>query len=162
MKVKEFIDKRKVSKAQSIQSVIEAKKYLSFIEKQNLVNKVLDKCQVTNNGYTQFDEIKKYIVFTIEVIQAYTNLEFDADFDAAIAEYDALCEADLLNSIIETFEGEYKAVLNMVTMKQDYILQNNSIECQVAQFLNNLNEKLDMLAGSISESFGAYRMILKS
>ena len=158
MKIREFIEKYQKNNGMSIFRSIKAKSYLSFADKQALVNEVLRKCQVTNYGYIQFDETKKYIVFTIEVIKTYTDLEFDDDFNVAITEYDALCEANLLNSIIELFEGEYKTVLNMLGMRQDYILQGNSIDAQIARFLNGLNDKLDTLIESITDATGSFSL----
>lgn len=157
MKVQELIDKKKVNKVAPVKDVIETKKYLPFTEKQKLVNKILAECKVENNGYVQFNEVDKYIVFTMEIIKAYTNLEFDEKRNVAISEYDALCEADLLNDIIGTFEGEYNTVLNIMNMSQDYILQQNSVECQVAQFLHGINDKLSVALDSISSQFGAYK-----
>ena len=160
MKINEFIEKyKKQNLTQSTKNLLTVKSYLPYTDKQALVDDILRRCKVTNYGYIQFDEVKKYIVFTIEVIKAYTNLEFDEDFNVAITEYDALCEAGALNSIIETFEGEYKTVLNMATMRQDYILQNNSIECQVARFLNGLNDRLDDVMELVSEKIDSYKDI---
>lgn len=159
MKIREFIEKYKKNNGmQSVSRLIEVKHYLPFADKQALVNEVLNKCQVTNYGFIQFDEAKKYIVFTIEIIKTYTNLEFDDDFNVAITEYDALCEANLLNGIIDSFEGEYKTVLNMLSMRQDYILQGNSIDAQIARFLNGLNDKLDIILESFTDSVGAFSL----
>lgn len=160
MKINEFIEKyKKNNGVQTVNRLISVKNYLPFVEKQELVNQILNRCKVSNYGYVQFDETKKYIVFTIEVIKAYTNIEFDEDFNIAITEYDALCEADLLNSIIGTFEGEYKTVLNMIAMRQDYILQGNSIECQIAKFLGGLNDRLDDVLSILSDKFGDFNNI---
>lgn len=157
MKINQFIEEYKKSNGmKSVKVLAGTKNYLPFVEKQALAKKVLNRCMRNNNGYIQFDEVEKYIIFTIEIIMAYTNLEFDKNIDVAVCEYDSLCESGVLNNIIETFEGEYKTVLDMVGMRQDYILQSNSVEAQVAQFLNGLNEKLDMLVGNISEQFDSF------
>ena len=154
MRVNEFIEKYKRSNStQTLSRIAEIKSYLPFYEKQELVNMVLRKCQVENYGYIQLDETKKYILFTIAVIEAYTNIEFDEDLKTAVSEYDALCEANLLNSIIETFEGEYKTTLNMMDMAQSYILQGNSINAQTAKFLSNLNDKLGSVLENLADSF---------
>lgn len=156
MKIKEFIEKNKKSSlTQSVKNLVTVKNYLPYDDKQTLVNNVLNKSKVINYGYVQFDELKKYIIFTIEIIKTYTNLEFDEDFNVAVSEYDALCEAGVLNDIIGLFEGEYKTVLNMVNMRQDYILQENSIEYQAIKFLNRLNDKIDLVLDSISDNFGS-------
>lgn len=159
MKINEFVEKyKKANGMQTVSRMIEVKNYLPFSAKQALVDRVLNKCQVSNYGFVQFDETKKYIVFTLEVIDTYTNLEFDDDFNVAITEYDALCEANLLNDVIEIFEGEYKTVINMLNMRQDYIIQGNSIDAQVAKFLNGLNDKLDALLEIIEESVESFSL----
>ncbi len=156
MNIKEFIEMRKKNTMQAVKNVIATKAYLPYSEKQALIDRVLNKSQVINYGYVQFDELKKFIVFTTEIIMAYTNLEFDTDFNIAITEYDALCEAGLLGPILETFDGEYNAVLNLMTMRQEYILQQNSVEFQVIKFLNGLNDKLDTLTDAISENINSF------
>lgn len=155
MKINEFIEKCKKSAVQPIKSIIDTKNYLSYIKKQELIDKVLNKSKVVNYDYIQFDEMKKFIIFTTEIIMAYTNLEFDTDFNIATTEYDALCEAGLLNSILETFDGEYNAVLNLMTMRQDYITQQNSVEFQVIKFLNGINDKLDAITDAVVDNINS-------
>lgn len=158
MKVKEFVEKyKKMSAVQSVKNLIATKNYVPYMEKQALVKKIADKCMIIDSGYVRFDEMHKYIVFTLEVIGAYTNLEFDENFNIAVTEYDELCDTGALNSVIETFEGEYKSVLNMLNMHQDYILQGNRIEAQIAKFLDGLSDKLDSVIDIFSERLGDYK-----
>lgn len=156
MKINEFITTYKKNKMQSVEKLIETKKYLQFVEKEMLVNSVLDKCKIEENGFIKFDEIKQYIVFTTEIIQAYTNLEFDEEYDFMIDEYDELCENDMLNEVVATFEGEYKTVLNILNMKQEYMLQDNSVEYQIASFFNTLNGQLGNLAQIFASKLDSY------
>jgi hypothetical protein len=157
MKINEFIEKyKKQNLTQSIKSLLAVKNYLPYEEKKKFVDEILYKCKVINHGYVQIDEIKKYIVFTIGIIGTYTNLEFDKNFNVAVSEYDALCEAGVLNDIIGLFEGEYNTVLNMVNMRQDYILQENNIDYQVIKFLNGLSEKIDFALMSIADNFSSF------
>lgn len=151
MKIKEFVERaKKASRISGIENIIAVKKYLPFAEKQALIDKVLERCKINNYGYTQFDETQKYIVFTINIIQAYTDLEFEEDYSDFIYEYDMLCENDLLSNVIDLFSTEYNTVLSMLNMKTDYILKSNSIECTVAQFLYGLNEKLNVVMEQVS------------
>ena len=86
--------------------------------------------------------MSRYIVFTLGVISAYTNLEFssgeDAEFDS-LDEYDMLCQSNLLNPILEVIGAEYVAcndILNM--MMSDVVANNNTIE----NVLGNASKKL--------------------
>ena len=158
MKIKEFIEKaKKTNNINGLKNIITVKNYLPFVEKQELIESVTESCKVVTNGYIQFDEMKKYIVFTTSVIQAYTNLEFSTDYDELIEEYDMLCEYGLLNEIVELFSAEYNATLSMLSMKADFILKSNSIECQITQFLYGLNNKLDVALGSLSSQVNVFK-----
>jgi hypothetical protein len=137
MKIGDFITEvNKNRKILKLQSIISVKKYLPFEEKLQLIDDILEQCKIENDGYIKFDEIKKYILFTVKSIQTYTNLEFDADMSTATKEYDMLYESGLLDEIIGTFSGEYKTVLDLMQMRAECILLDNSIECQLAKFLS--------------------------
>lgn len=158
MKIKEFIEKaKKTNSVNGLKNIITVKNYLPFVEKQELIESVTESCKVVTNGYIQFDEMKKYIVFTTSVIQAYTDLEFSTNYDELIEEYDMLCEHGLLNEIVELFSEEYNATLSMLSMKTDFILKSNSIECQITQFLYGLNNRLDMALGSLSSQVNMFK-----
>lgn len=159
MKIKEFVNTYKKSNVKSLDKTIATKKYLPYAEKEMLVNSILNQCKVEDNGFIKFDETKQYIIFTTEVIKAYTNLEFDAEYDFMLDEYDELCENDMLSDIIETFDGEYKIVLNMLNMKQEYMLQDNSIEHQMASFLSGLTGIIDGLVGAFTSKVEAFDAI---
>jgi hypothetical protein len=73
-------------------------------------------------------------------IAAYTNIELSFDIEE---DYDNLCQAKLLNSVIEAFAGEYENIKLLLAMQCDYILNANNIEAQLARMLTNVMDKLD-------------------
>ena len=155
MKIKEFVESnKKVNTTTSLNKSLVKTKYLPFRQKQELVERVVDQCVMYKDGMLYFDEFQKYIVFTTAIIQEYTGLEFNVSFEEVINEYDMLCEAELLNKVIKLFEGEYNTVLNMLNVKTEDVLRQNTIEHQVAKFLSSVSEKLEeltpMLANSIN------------
>ena len=150
MKINEFIMKHN-NAFSTITEEIETKSYLSFAEKKELAQRIINKCKTEEDGLIRINEMDKYIIFTIEIIMAYTNLEFDENLEVAISEYDALCKAELLNPVLETFQEEYSIVLSFVSMQEDYLLQENKLEFQVAKFLNKLTNSLEALAGAMNE-----------
>ena len=156
MTITEFIEMNKKANANVNMSKHLKTKYLPFKEKRALVDSVINQCILVDDGMVVIDEFDKYIAFTVAVISAYTAIEFDADFDIAISEYDMLCEANLLNKIIEVFEGEYNTVLNMLNIKTEEVLKQNTIEYQVVKFLNGLNEKLDTIMPMLEESASSW------
>lgn len=157
MKIMELVElannsKNKMLKAdqlkQLIAKTIEVKKYLSIKEKRVLIDDIVNDCILYEDGVYKFDEIDKYIVFTMKTIAAYTNLELSDDIEN---DYDALCEAKLLNTVIETFNGEYENVNLLLQMKCEYILSGNTIEAQFGKFLTGTLDKVDVLVDVLSD-----------
>ena len=150
MKIYELVEfvgnsKNKMLKADQLEQVIakeiEVKKYLGIKEKKDLVDDIISECILYSDGMFKFDEIEKYICFTMKTIAAYTNLELSDDIED---DYDGLCRAGLLNVVINTFSGEYENVKLLLQMKTDYILSGNSIEAQFGKFLDELAEKIKL------------------
>lgn len=156
MKIKELVafvgnSKNKILKPeqlkQAVAKEIETKDYISIKEKKELIDDIINSCILYEDGIFKFDDVDKYIVFTMKTIAAYTNLELSYDIED---DYDALCESKLLNMVIDTFIGEYENVNLLLQMKCDYILKGNNIEAQIGKFLTELLNKLDGFAEVIS------------
>jgi hypothetical protein len=161
VKIKELVElannnKNKMLKADQLQPVIakaiEVKKYIDIKEKRMLVEDIVNSCILYEDGMYKFDEIDKYVVFTMKIIAAYTNLELSEDIEN---DYDELCRANLLNIVIESFAGEYENVNLLLRMRCDYILSGNTLEAQFGKFLTSIMEKVvdfaDVLSNKINE-----------
>lgn len=164
MKITKLIEvmnnsKNKMLKADQMQSILakelDVKKYLSIKDKKALVEEIVNECILYSDGIFKFNDIDKYICFTMKTIAAYTNLELSDDIEK---DYDALCEAGLLNSVIDTFAGEYENIGMLLQMKCDYILSANSMESQTGRFLDGLLEKVDMLVSVMSDKVENFDM----
>ena len=162
MTIKELVEfatnnKNKMLKADQLQQLIaktiEVKRYLSIKEKRELIDDIINSCIIYDDGVYKFDDIDKYIAFTMKTIAAYTNLELSDDIDG---DYDMLCEARLLNIVIETFNGEYENVNLLLQMRCEYILSGNTIEAQVGKFLTGLSDKLDDFSTMLSNKVGDF------
>ena len=155
----EFVNdnKYKAMKAEQLQTVLskklETKEYISFKEKKQLVNDIVNQCILYEDGIFKFDDMEQYVCFTMYTIAAYTNIELSDDIED---DYDVLCREQLLNVVIDTFICEYENVKTMLRMKCDYILSSNNLESQVGKFLSDLLEKIDGIStilGNKVESF---------
>lgn len=149
MKINELVNimnqnKAKLIKAEQVQAMLkkelEIKEYLSIKDKKQLVQDIVNECIIYEDGVFKFDNIDKYICFTMRTIAAYTNIELSSDIEE---DYDMLCESRLLNSVIELFQGEYENVKVLLQMKCDYILSGNTIEAQLGKLFEGIIEKLD-------------------
>lgn len=157
MKINELVElmtqnKNKLLKAEQMQAFLKkelnVKEYLSIKEKKELVDDIVNTCILYEDGVYKFDEIDKYIYFTMKTIATYTNLELSDDIES---DYDMLCGSQLLNQIVETFNGEYENVKVLLQMKCDYILSGNTIEAQLGRFFDSLLERVDDVTGVLSD-----------
>ena len=164
MKINELVEfisnsKNKLLKQTQLEEVIakhiETKKYLPIKQKKGLIESIVNECVLYEDGVYKFDDIDKYICFTMRVIEAYTNLELSNDLEE---DYDMLCEASLLDLIINTFKKEYDAVNILLQMKCEYILTSNSLESQVGRFLDSVLEKIDVLVNALSNKVDNFDM----
>ena len=162
MKINELVtlmsqNKNKLLKAEQIQAFLKkelnVKEYISIKEKKELVEDIVDACILYADGIFKFDDIDKYICFTMKVIEAYTDLELSSDMED---DYDMLCEAKLLNAVIDTFKKEYDEVNILLQMKCDYVLHENTMEAQLGRFLENMTEKLDVLVQALADQVNGF------
>ena len=167
MKILEFIEGFRTKKvmnttlnpngiADYIRKELEVKKYIPFAEKRELCERVLNACNTkTSNGLVKTDSVTRYIIFTVSIISKYTNIEFssgeDTEFDS-LDEYDMLCQADLLNPILDVIGEEYVTCNNILYMMMgDIVTNNNTIENVVGHVLGKLGDSVDGLIDVLAE-----------
>lgn len=133
------------NKTMNLAKVIMTKQYLPFEDKITLVKRIIDKSLTTENGFVQIDSIDQYYNFTVETIKAYTNIEFENGYE----DYDTLCAYGVLGSIIATFKGEYNMILSLVEMEKKRVLDQNTVENQIARLINTIEQKVSQVADVI-------------
>lgn len=149
--------KNKMLKTEQLQALLkkklEVKEYISIRAKKSLIDAIVNECILYEDGIFKFNDIDKYICFTMRTIAAYTNLELSEDLEE---EYDLLCESRLLDSIISTFKKEYDDVNILLQMKCDYVLNNNTLEAQVGRFFDGILEKVDALVDALTNKVDGF------
>ena len=164
MKTNEIItlmsdNKNKMLKAEQLQTVLkknlEMKEYISIKVKKELIDNIVNECILYEDGVFKFNDVDKYICFTMRTIEAYTNLELSDDIEN---DYDLLCQHGLLNSIIDAFIGEYDNVKVLFQMKCDGILRNNTIEVQFGRFLECVLEKVEDVADALKDKASEFNV----
>lgn len=167
MKIAEFIENFKSQNImntklipdavqQYLKQELEIKDYVPFAEKRELCAKVINACNTrTDSGLVKVDSVSRYIIFTLSIISKYSNLEFssgkDSEFDS-LDEYDMLCQADLLNPILDVIGEEYATCNNILNMMMaDVVANNNTVENVVGNVLGKLGISIDNLIDIIAE-----------
>ena len=162
MTIKELVklmsdNKYKMMKQEQLQDMLkkklEVKDYVSFATKRNLVNSIVNECVLYENGMFKFNDIDKYVCFTMRVIEAYTNLEVSSNLET---DYDLLCESKMLEFVINTFKKEYDDVNILLQMQCDYVLSNNSIGSQIGRFLDGILDKVDVLVDTFANKADSF------
>lgn len=138
-----------------IKKTLEVKGYLPFADKRELCANVLNACNTRDeSGLIKVDSVSRYIIFTISVISAYTNLEFsagDEEFDS-LDEYDMLCQNNLLNPILEVIGAEYATCNNMLNMMMDDVIaNNNTTEAVLAHALVKVTDSIENLIDTFAD-----------
>lgn len=130
---------------------IEVKQYLSINDKLNLITNVLQ--QIAQNEYPFANPVQMDVYTTLEIIYAYSNIEFTEEEKADPAGlYDELEKQEIANMIISAIPiTEYKFITEGIeeTIKSYYIYRNSAkgiIEDIVTDYSN-----LDLNATNIQE-----------
>ena len=161
--IQEFKDKKIMNSpiapnavAEYLKQTLSIKDYVPFAEKRELCERVLNTCnEIKSNGLVKVDSVGRYMMFTLGIISKYTNLEFssgeDAEFDV-FDEYDMLCQADLLNPILDVIGEEYMTCNNILNMMMsDIVANNNTVENVVGSILGKIGESVNGLIDVLSE-----------
>ena len=166
MKVQNFIDDFKSNKVvnsqikpnavgEYIKKTLEVKDYVPLVEKRELCAQVLNACNTKDDsGLIKLESVSRYIIFTLSIISKYTKLEFSSGEDEidSLDEYDMLCQADLLNPILDVIGAEYTTCNNMLNMMmEDIMTNNNTIENVVGAVLGKLGDSIDDFITVISD-----------
>ena len=106
---------------------VEIKQYLPVNDKLNLITAVLQ--QVAQNEYSFANPVQMDVYTTLEIIYAYTNIEFTEEEKANPADlYDELEKQEIINIVIAAIpETEYKFIIDGVeeTIKAYYTYCNS-------------------------------------
>ncbi len=164
MKVREFVEKIQEQRAKGlkeeqilkiIEKELSPKTYIGIKEKKQLVQSIIDATILYSGGVFKFDEIDKYIHFTIKTLGAYTNLEFSENIEE---DYDILCESRLLPLIVALIQDEYNDVNTLLQMKTNFILNENNIEAQIGRFLNDIYDNTDNLFETLTNKVSNFSL----
>ena len=153
MKINEFIseyNKNKKQAAFNVAKLINAKTYVPVLRKRQLAELVYQNSISYENGLVKVDSLTKYLIFSMVIISEYTDLEFTVDENGkataeAIAEYDSLCEAGLIDVVISCFAADYaraNEILNYVF--KDNLAVTNTVEAVIGSLSEQIGVALLM------------------
>ena len=152
MKINELVEMYNKNPRIDFTKYLEVQKYIGIAMKQEIAKMVVEGCTTEVDGEIRIDSVARYLLFTMAVISAHTNLEFTKD--DAVGDYDLLCESGVLVKIIETFKDDYaqcQEILNMVTT--DKLQDSMTIEKKIFNFVDGIENILRVAADKLVEKF---------
>ena len=169
MKINEFINTYNKNSKQAtfnVAKLLNVKTYVPVLRKRQLAELVYQNSISFENGLVKVDSLTKYLIFSMLMISEYTDLEFTVDENGsataeAIAEYDALCEAGLIDVVIGCFAADYaraNEILNYVF--KDNLAVTNTVEALVGNLVENVNDSLDSVVESLKNKIDNFDMDL--
>lgn len=149
--VKQFVEEFKTSKIQNnkltpngiadyINKKLVIRTYVPFTEKRDVVQMVVDHNVFMDNGCKKIDSVGQYISFVIAMLTLHTSLQMSEN---PVEDYDMLCEAGLLEHVIDAFKRDYDECNVLLKMLVADELEDNNFNIIVGKFLNGILDKLD-------------------
>ena len=171
MKINTFIeDYKKNSKNPTfnVAKLLNVKTYVPVLRKRQLAELVYQNSISVENGLVKVDSLTKYLIFSMLMISEYTDLEFTVDEKGsataeAITEYDALCEAGLVDVVVGCFATDYaraNEILNYVF--KDNLAVTNTVEAVVGNLVESAKGSMDSLVMSLKNKIDNFDMDLSN
>lgn len=142
MLVQEIKEKLSGSEIVHLESIINFKSYLPFIEKKLLCDSIVEASLEQNeNGLMVCDYYNKELSKNIGIIVNFTDIELGEEF---LQDYDILCELEVVDYVLNNMNQSDRCFIeNMVDKNIEQEMKiNNSLENIIANKLDKAIEKL--------------------
>lgn len=142
--------KEKYESGQSIISILEIKHYLPIINKQILIEDIIDSSlELDESGMTKINYCSMELFFGVKLIEAMTNYAFDPE--TMIDEYDYIAEHGILYDITNQISNnEYNTIRGFLSKELEQKVKiSNSIEGIINNHLYLFQDKIDTLISKI-------------
>ena len=135
-----------ITEIKSIEDITETKTYLPLMEKELIINKIIDTIvDVDENNLVKIDFIHLDFFFDLEILKSYFSIEIPQNIDTKdlLNAYDYLCEKDILPQLKTRINEDYEYLVGLLDKEiKQKIEVNNSISAILAKTLNNIVNKL--------------------
>ena len=144
--VNEFIEKKIVNTKYDPDAIekflkekLEIVEYLPFATKRDVVQMIVDKVVIEEDGIKKVDSITQFLTFITAMLISHTNLEIvNAEED-----YDVLSKNGLLEPIVAMFDKDYAQCEALLKAAIADELADNNLNVIIGKFLNGILAKLD-------------------
>lgn len=153
MEIKEFAKKIKGKKEINLTKILEIRTYIPIAEKRVILETILDKCCVVEDGVVSCDYILMKMMFELAMIKYHTNLDINISSEDDYDEIKTI-GIDFHNEYISDY-GECQLLFD--GMKQE-LYSRYSIETSVVNLSNKLSENIGSVASSLTQKIKSLDM----
>lgn len=135
-----------ITEIKSINDIAETKIYLPLMEKELIINKIIDTIvDVDENNLIKIDFIHLDFFFDLEILKSYFSIEIPKDIETInlLNAYDYLCENDIVSQLKTRIDEDYEYLIGLLDKEiKQKIENNNSLSAVLAKTLNKIVAKL--------------------
>lgn len=135
-----------ITEIKSINDIAETKIYLPLMEKELIINKIIDTIvDVDENNLIKIDFIHLDFFFDLEILKSYFSIEIPKDIETInlLNAYDYLCENDIVSQLKTRIDEDYEYLVGLLDKEiKQKIENNNSLSAVLAKTLNKIVAKL--------------------
>lgn len=150
MNIKELVEFMKQDKDINLETMLKPRTYIPVAEKKEIIEDIINKTTVIENGYLKDDGVQRKIYFDVLMAKYHTNL----DIDDIEEDYDALHEGlvdgiNLQDFLMSFYRKDYEECKDMLNITLNDMYKQCSIEASVGNVavaitnvINTLTEKI--------------------
>ena len=135
-----------ITEIKSINDITETKTYLPLMEKELIINKIIDTIvDYDENNLVKIDFIHLDFFFDLEILKSYFSIEIPKDIETInlLNAYDYLCENDIVSQLKTRIDEDYEYLVGLLDKEiKQKIEINNSISAVLSKTLNKIASSL--------------------
>ena len=151
MELQTFIEKSKDTA--NLENILEIRTYIPIVEKKAILEDVLDRCFVVEDGVLICDYVLKRMAFELAMIKYHTNLEIDITSEE---DYDEIHNTRV--NFYELYEADYDECHSLIEGMEKELRSQYSIESSIAHLTNKLSNSIEDLVDGVAKQINGFDM----
>jgi hypothetical protein len=145
MIIKDFIKETKKKNA-NLEKILEVRTYIPIAEKKAILDDILDRCFIVEDGVLTCDYVLKRMAFELAMIKYHTNLDIDITSEE---DYDEI--RSLGTNFYELYAADHEECHLYFEGMVKELCSQYSIESSMARLANKLSGSIEGLVENISQ-----------
>jgi hypothetical protein len=150
MVIKEFLKETK-KKNTNLEKILEVRTYIPIAEKKAILEDILDRCFIVEDGVLICDYVLKRMAFELAMIKYHTNLEIDITSEE---DYDEVRNAGV--NFYELYAADHEECHYLFNGMEQELRSQYSIESSIASLTHKLSGGIEGLVEGISEKVKSF------